>query len=244
MTKDLENLIKLQEIDLRIYRHEQSKLEFPGMVEQLEAQITAAKNQVEQIDTKVNEVVEEKKATEKEIADAKVGLEKSKERLNIIKTNREYDAVHAEIASHTSTVSNGEARLETFDNDTEQFKEAREEAQKELEEIKAENEPQIADLKSKIANIDSNIAKEVAEREKITPDISKNILRTYEHMLARRKNRKVVSLVSQRTKNCSICYKVLEPQLLNEIRKANRIRFCQSCGSILILDEHSGEEDQ
>ncbi len=239
MANDLQLLIELQNIDNRIYELEKSKEEFPRRVEELEARISEPEEEIESIEKKLAENEEERKKIESKIADSKVALEKSEERLNAITTNREYDAVHSEIAAQKTVVSQGEARLKTLLSEDEHLTESLESARKTYEEAKSESQPQIDELKEKIASIDSDIAKVQKERDKVTPKLIPGTLRTYEHIHSRRKNGQVVSLVSD-AGNCSVCYKMLEAQRLNEVRKGQRLQICESCGSILIWD--TGEE--
>ncbi len=105
----------------------------------------------------------------------------------------------------------------------------------EYDRIKTENEPQIADLKSKIGAIDSVISEITKERDLIVPKISKQYLRTYDLIRRKKKTGKALSHVTTRT--CGICFKVLEPQLINEIKRGLKMILCQNCGSILIWGE-------
>lgn len=239
MANDLQFLIELQNIDNRIHELEKSKEEYPRQVEEFEARISEPKEEIEYLEKKLAENEDERKKIQSQITDSQLALEKSEERLNAITTNREYDAVHTEIAAQKATVSQGEARLKTLLSEDEHLTESLESARKTYEEAKAESQPQIDDLKQKIASIDSDIAKVQKKRNKITPKLIPANLRTYEHIHSRRKNGRVVSLISD-AGNCSICYKMLERQRINEVRKGQRLQICESCGSILIWE--SGEE--
>ncbi|MFP4417914.1 MAG: zinc ribbon domain-containing protein [Chitinivibrionales bacterium] len=243
MLKDLQYLVKLQEVDSRIFDLEQSKEEFPRQVEELEKAIQDAQNSVESISKKLEEVEQERKKVDQKITDSKLALERSQERLNSITTNREYDAVHEEIESNRSIVQSGEAKLQAFDTQIEKLSVAKEEAEKQFEEIKAENQPSIDDLKSRIASIDSNIAKEMKERNEISDKINRQYYRTYEHIHTRRKTAKVVSLVDEENKTCTVCFRVLERQLYNKVRSGKSLEICESCGSILILNEKEPQNE-
>ncbi|MBD3390394.1 MAG: hypothetical protein GF418_00125 [Chitinivibrionales bacterium] len=234
MHKDLVNLVKLQQIDLRIHELKQSKKEFPVEVERLTAEINQAKGSVEAIDKKLEETAAEQKNIEERIANAKHSLERSQERLNSITTNREYDAVHTEIESQRQLVATGGNRLKGFSEDTEQLTAQKEEAQKEVERIQAENQPRIDELNARIASVDSDIADVVKERDALTPEIGRPTLRLYERVHRRRKNALAISLVSMGDGTCAICHKILEAQLVNEIHKGEKVQICESCGSLLI----------
>lgn len=234
MIDDLENLRVLQEIDLRIRQQELAQEQFPATVEELQTAITKSKESLEGFEAKLKKAQSEIQAFEDQIHNNRDMLEKSQSRLNSIKTNREYDAVHAEIESQKNSINNAENRKKNLLEDVEKLQQLVNEKAKEYEQIKTENEPQIEELKSKIAAIDSTIAQISKERDVVVPKISKPILRTYDLIRKKRKTGRALSNVTGKT--CAICYKVLEPQLFNEIKRGNKMILCQNCGSIFIWD--------
>jgi uncharacterized protein len=234
MHKDLEKLIQLQSIDLRISEIQHSKKEFPKTVENLQAAILKAQESVKAMQAKAAGFVAEKKSLQDKAVDSEEALKKSEERLNSIKTNREYDAVHTEIEAHKRTIEQSHNHAAGLDKDIAAQQASCDEAQKEIDKVKAENEPQIADLQEKITSIDSQVAEVKKERDAILAQISKPALRTYEHIIKKRKNAQVLSTVEGKKRSCAVCHKVLESQLINEIKKGDRILTCQSCGSIFV----------
>jgi len=75
----------------------------------------------------------------------------------------------------------------------------------------------------------------------VAPLINKSILRTYDLIRKRRKQGRVISHVTE-TRTCSVCYKELEPQLMNEIKRSSKLIMCQSCGSIFIWTENKDQK--
>jgi hypothetical protein len=235
MSADIANLIKLQSIDLRIHELEQSKIDLPIAASDREATIQKSQGGVDAVKAKIATAQAEMKAITDSIGQSNDLLSRSQERLNNIKTNREYDAVHAEIESNKSSVSSNEQRLTSINKEIENLNTLAGQAQEALDGVKAELEPQIADLRARIATIDSNIAKIVVERDEVTPVLPKHFLSAYEFIQKRRRKGRsqVLSLVTE-TRTCGVCHKKLEPQLINDIRKGVKIPTCQSCGSMLV----------
>jgi len=233
MAQDLQSLVELQELDLRIHELEQSKIEFPEEVLQLEATLKNAREELEAIHGRLEQASSEIAATRQESSEASENLDKSQERLNTITTNREYDAVHTEIDTCRSRIANAQVKLKSLDEETGRLTAQGEEAEKKLEALKEENEPKIADLKEKIATIDGKIAEVVAQREALRPRVPRPFLSVYEFISKKRENRRALSIVDDK-RICSVCHKVLEPQRINEAKKASRLVQCESCGSILL----------
>ena len=243
MIKDLELLVQLQTIDLRIHELIQSQSDLPKSLSELERSIAAAGRAVDNVNNQMDSNAAEKKSFEERVVDAKAALDKSQERLNSIKTNREYDAVHAEIENFKNTIAGADAKMRNLLAESDKVTQSLEAKKEELEKIKADCEPKISDLKAKIASIDSSVAALRKEREGITVGIPKSLLRTYDHILSRRKNAKVLSFVSHDNSTCSSCFKVLETQLVNEIRRGTKLLTCQNCGAIFVWGETAVEKD-
>lgn len=243
MNNDIKNLLALQDCDLRIIKLENSKEEFPIRVTELEKNITDAAGTIEDTRRRIEEITNERKTVEEQIVNAKLSLKKSQERLNTIRTNKEYDAVHAEIETYKNMVATADKRLLKFSSEIEILENALNEEKETFEKISSENQPQIDDLNQQIATIDSSVAEVVEEKEKLIPQISKMYIRAYNHVRANRKKGKVISIVSNAERNCTICYQLVPPQLVNQIRKGIEIVYCQSCGSILILESSVDENE-
>ncbi len=236
MINDLKNLLALQEVDLRILELEKSKEEFPVKVVELEKTISDAAAVVENTGLKIEEMKTEKKEVEDQIENAKISLERSQERLNTIRTNKEYDAVHSEIETHKHIVSGADKRLQKFANEIEALQTQLEEEETAHKQLLEENQPQIDELKATIATIDSSIAEVVSERDKLSPLINKQFVRTYDHIRATRKRGTAISVVDNVERNCTVCFMVVPPQHINQMRKGPNLVFCQGCGSILIWE--------
>ena len=234
MISDLESLIKLQEIDLKISELVHEQQEFPSTISSYSGTIKTALDSVDAIKKRLADFVSEKKSTEDKISDAKTQLDRSQERLNTIKTNREYDAVHTQIENFKNTLTSGDAKLKTLAQEAELLQQSLEKEIVELEKIKSENEPHIVEIKGKIDTLGVSIAELTARRNEIMATVPKAILRTYDYILKRRKTGQVLSFVKGDARTCSVCFKILEPQLINEIRKGAKMITCQNCGSIFI----------
>jgi hypothetical protein len=233
MLEDLKYLVQLQELDLRIKEQELAQENFPVMVKELNEQIIQATKALNAVKEKVTHAESERHNLEEQVQKAHTGLEKSQERLNSIKTNREYDAVHAEIETQKNIINGAEQRRKNISAEIDSLQNAINEHQAELDRITAENTPKISELQKKIAAIDTTIAAIAKERDVLLPNIGKHILRHYDLIRSKRKTGRAISNIST-NRTCSVCYKVLEPQLFNEIKRSLKLQLCQSCGSILV----------
>lgn len=239
MIQDLEYLVKLQEIDLRVREQESAKEQYPKAVADLEGRIESAREAGSAAEERLAKLASEITAAGEHADKLRDSLNKSQERLSSIQTNREYDAVHKEIEAQKALLASAESRKAALESDIEKGKAALEEAKQAYESAKAELQPQIDDLKTKIGAIDSVIAEIAAERAKVSPMVSLPTMRTYDSIRKKKKSGRAVSLVGKE-KTCGVCFMILQPQLCSEIRRGTKIILCENCGSMLIWDEAAG----
>ncbi len=234
MHSDLAALINLQRIDARINELMRDQEGFPTSLSLHENAIKKARAAVDDLSKKLDNLQKEKLNLEGAISDAKSHLDKSQDLLNTIKTNREYDAVHTQIENFKNVVSTSDAKIKKFDLDAAELSQAIETAKTELEKTVTENEGKITEIKGKMDAIGAVVAQMTQERNSVIGAVPKPLLRTYEHILKRRKTGQVLSYVNGDDRTCSVCFKILEAQLINEIRRSAKVIVCQNCGSIFV----------
>lgn len=238
MLKDFETLIQMQEIDLAIHALELAQQKLPHDVADLELELKRAGESVETARKKITDLRTEERQTSDLIISSKAMLERSNERLNSITTNREYDALHTEIANHQAAGLNAEARLKTLAQEAEVLQAALAEQEQQYNQFKTESEPRLAECRAKVATLESERQALIARRLTLVPTVAKIYLRPYEQMMLRKKDHIVVGVLSNQShRTCAVCHKVLEIQLVNEIRRGNKIVYCQTCGSIMLWDD-------
>lgn len=236
ITDDLQKLAELQELDNQIFKIKAAKQDFPAKVTHLEATLKTAQDVVDEAQQAQRDLEGKKKDFQDKMSNAETSLKRSQERLNSISTNREYDAVHAEIESNTHLISTAQGGLKKLDDEIATAAQGVTEAQEALGALRAEHEPVMTELKEKIGTFDSQIEAVDKGRAVLLPQISKGTMRIYDHIRARRKTAQFLSRVNDRQRSCSYCHKVLEMQLINEIKKGTKLISCQSCGSIMSWD--------
>jgi len=243
MNEDLTRIREIQEFDFQIFGQLKNKEELPSKLAELKKAIEKAQADKESNETRIKELEAEKRKGERDAIDEKEALEKSKERLNTITTNREYDAVHEELGAH-------ERKLKSVEEHTLSLMEAHEEATKEketieswLKEIQEKNTPQIQELERDIAEIDDKIGVVDSKRSRLTEQLPARVLRMYDRILNGRKTKQVIGNVSPDKRNCSFCFKSLTLQQVNEVRRNEEINTCDNCGSILLWMEKEDGKD-
>ena len=116
MQNDLELLLKLQMIDYDLGELERSKEYLPDMMENLHREIRDVTDRLSQVSELLASSRAKQKTLELDIKVKEAALTKYQQQMMSIKTNKEYDALVAEIDSLKEEISQKESRLlETID---------------------------------------------------------------------------------------------------------------------------------
>jgi len=73
-----------------------------------------------------------------------------------------------------------------------------------------------------------------SQRAELAVKIDKKILERYERILDNRDGRAVVSIANDA---CQGCFRVLPPQVINEVRMRNALIICENCARILYVED-------
>jgi len=234
MNDDLGLLLKLQVIDYDCGELERSKEYLPDMMDNLTREIQEARQAFETTTLALEESRIRQKNLELEIATKESELQKYQQQMMSIKTNKEYDALVAEIDASKAAISEMETELlETIEAIGGMEKEI-EEHQDKCSKIEENNKRQLEILQEKVDSIGDVMSGKQQEREGIKSAISRQTLSMYERV---RRSRGGDAVVVVKKRACGSCYKALTPKKVQEIRKADRIHTCESCGRLLFWDE-------
>ncbi|NMC42739.1 MAG: hypothetical protein GYA46_02375, partial [candidate division Zixibacteria bacterium] len=120
MNGDLELLLKLQNIDYDLGELERSKEYIPDMMDNLRREIDDSRERLETTREEMAKARLEQKDVELQLGERQDKLRKLQERMMAIKTNKEYDALVAEIDQVKRDIgeleSRGMALLEYVEN--------------------------------------------------------------------------------------------------------------------------------
>jgi predicted nucleic acid-binding Zn-ribbon protein len=178
---------------------------------------------------------------EEEIVAEREVLAKKEKRLLETQTNKEYTAVQHEIESAREKID----RLETENlermTDQDTLQPELDELRETLETKSKENTALIKELQEKYDSIETDIATLASSRDATLRKVDQRYLSVYTRL---RKGRSGVAIapVDKRKLSCSGCFKQLPPQKVVEVRRGQRMIFCESCGKILVWDDREGQD--
>jgi predicted nucleic acid-binding Zn-ribbon protein len=235
--KEMEMLLKLQNVDYDLGELDRSKDYLPEMINNLEHEIEDTHKALADSEKELEEETLRYKKLDLELATLNQELAKFQKQMTSIKTNKEYDALTNEIANRKVRISEIEEEILKVLTHTDDLKEKIKEYKSKLEEIEKTNTDQLVNLREELNSIEDKIKIKEGDRKNITVRIDKRLLATYERIKKGRGNQVVVSI---KKRACGACYKGIPPQVIQEIRKGETIYTCDNCGRILIWTKNSG----
>lgn len=234
-----ESILNIEALDIQIAKLESSKLEYPKKLQELKDNIAGKEKEFLTAKENADKI-------EKYIASANIDLEthkselaQSRERLNSVKNNKEYDAVQKEIRKRKMFVEDSVRDIAKYKEKLPQAQEGLKSAQEIFDSAMSENSPLINDLTQKIASIDSDISLKIVEKENLQKSIPQNYLNIYNSILPSRKNSgRVLSVVSPKRKICGYCCQILSPNIMKKISISTAPIVCENCGSLFVFVEN------
>ena len=229
--KKLENLLKLQEIDSKIFEIQKVRGALPEEVQDIEDELVGINTRLDKfnsdIESKNNEIEEFKN----KVKEAKKLVKKYKDQQMNVKNNREFDAISKEIELQeldskifVKKSGENEVRIEEIKEDVKATKKV----------IKEKNNI-LKSKKSDLAALSDESQEEEKKLDSLKAKASKKIeaslLLSYEKLVERQRNSLAVVKVSRSA--CGGCFNVVPAQRQAEIKEKKKIILCEYCGRIL-----------
>ncbi len=237
MQEDLQYLLELSAVDKKVYELKLTKKDLPVRIQTLKEEIEREKANAEKLDQSISETQAKIKENQELSVQEQSNLTESNKRLDAISTNREYDAVHLEIATHKRNIDNSQANVIHFQQILENLLKDKEATDAAYKSVLDKNGPELSKLTEELNGIEDRMASETAKAEAPREKINKKVLAVYDRVVKRRGNPNVIAAINRNQKACLVCNRTQTPQRVIEISKRNSLLTCESCGSILVWKE-------
>jgi uncharacterized protein len=233
LREEITRLMSLQVIDRQLQELEQSLSSIAGRVEQLREQTEQNQAELARLTEDDKQIALNRKKTEKELAEGEARIRNKRMRLNLVRNDKELQALAHEVDS----LKDNNQRLEAEALALMEGQEARTTRIDELTKAVAASKTELAAAEKEIAGqveeLRGSIAKKRLEREKISAEIPPNLLQRYDMIFSRRAG---LAVANSTGGTCQGCRMRLPPQLFNEIQKHLQIHFCPNCQRILYFE--------
>ena len=238
MDQELKKLILLQGVDNQIYDIESLAGDLPNRVEKKESSLSDVQSQLEIINEKLDQLEKENRKIAAQIEDSRTQLDKYKEQLFLVKTNKEYDALNHEIDHLKGIVSESEEKSLTTESEIEDQQESKKTNEAEIQELAASLKIDKKNLQGALEDSKGELEKLNESRKILANDVNKSFLSKYDQL----KEKRGSGVASLNENCCGSCFSTLPPQMVIEIKSNNMIHKCPSCSVFMYFEEQTIEE--
>jgi uncharacterized protein len=222
--------VKLQELELAIKQFEAAIAAKPHELDPLVRDLDDARASAAAHHKDLENLDKQRRQLESAVTEEQYDLQKAQRKLLEVKTNKEYSAMVAEIETFKHKISEHEDRVLHIMEATEQRRQELQdldqrvkEAEQKLAESRHRNEAELAVLQDTLAGRRQT-------REGGMQQLERPVMDLYMRLL---NNRKGLAVVGIKNSTCQGCFLALPPQLMQEVRRHDRILTCSHCQRIL-----------
>jgi predicted nucleic acid-binding Zn-ribbon protein len=226
----LRSLVKLQELELAIRQFEAAIAAKPQELDPLMRALDDARVSVSTHRKDLETLDRQRRRLESAIAEEQSNLQKAQRKSLEVKTNKEYSAMVAEIEAFKQKISGHEdAVLHIME-----LSELRKQELQDLDRRVKEAEQTLAEAQrrneSELAVLQDTLAGRRQTRDEAMQQLERPVLDLYTRLLNSRKGLAVVGI---KNGTCQGCFLALPPQLIQEVRRNDRVLTCSHCQRIL-----------
>ena len=232
MEEQVKLLVELQGLDTHIRRMKDEIESVPVMIKDMEEGFNSKTANLKKLEDESRALVLKRKEKEGELEAKEGAAKKYQSQLYQIKTNKEYSALQDEIGR---TKADGSVIEEDILKIMDAIDSKNREVLKEKEVVKVQ-EGRLAEdkkkLESQAASAKLELDKILAKRLELAARVDQKNLAKYERLL---KNKDGLAIVPVANEACQGCFRILPPQVINEIRMKDALVVCDSCARLLYL---------
>ena len=233
MNQELKKLISLQEVDDQIFEIESLAGDLPNKVKKKEDKINKLQVELDLVSNRLDELEKNNRTLSSNLGDGQTKLNKYKDQLFLVKTNKEYDALNSEIDHIKTLISESEEKILMNQSDIEKGNESKDTHSTEIENLNTTLDSDKNNLKGALEDSQDELQGLNKIRDEIINAIDNKLLSEYNQL---KKGRGTG--ISQLEDNCcGGCFSTLPPQVVIEIKSNTQLYTCPSCSVFMYWDE-------
>ncbi|MBS4015011.1 MAG: hypothetical protein KGZ86_01015, partial [Candidatus Latescibacteria bacterium] len=231
MLEIFEKLLRLQQIDNELTILENKSKEMPRRIEGILLVSEDKKKEFASHQQHIIELKKKYKLTEVDLKETEDKISQYSTQLYSAKTNDQYKAFLKEIENQKKQKNTIEDKLIDVMDNIETTEHESKQIETEMAEIEKETQARVAVIKSEQENVKLAIEERSKTRADLCSTIGKETLAIYERIRKGKAGLAVVTIMDER---CQGCLNPLPAQKILEIKKNERLHFCEYCGRIIV----------
>jgi predicted nucleic acid-binding Zn-ribbon protein len=236
MDAQIQRLVHLQALDLRLAELHNRLQAIPAQIAAAEARVSSARQQIASAKQALTASLKDRKKYEMDVDSWKERARKYRDQSFEVKTNEAYKALQHEIQHAEAQVAQAEDRLLERMVAGEEYERQVKAAERSVKAVESEAQSEEQKIQAEQASLQQELQAKEAERCEIVAEIPEDLLHTYGRIAGRRHG---IGLAEVRDEACSLCGVRIRPHVFQELRRsdAREIFQCESCTRILYYVE-------
>ncbi len=230
MLPDLALALRLQALDRKIASLENEIATLPRHIGEIEKKLESHTRRLEADRAALAANQRDRKKLEGDIQVHDQKISKLRDQMLGAKTNEQYKAFQNEIAYAEGETRKSEDKILDLMEQSEPLEKNVKAADEQLKEEQKHVEREKAHARERTAIDQKELAIQQQERKTIVAEMPPAFYTEYERIRKKTKNTPIADATDGR---CSACMISLRPQFFQDLRRGDKVMFCESCGRIL-----------
>jgi uncharacterized protein len=240
MHSDVKASVRLQEVDKQVAELMKEVAALPKHIAQIETKLAGSIRRLEVDKAALLANGKERKRLEGEIQAQNQKISKLRDQMLASKNNDQYRSFQHEIEFCENEIRKFEDRTLELMSESEPLDKAVKAAEGSLAEEKKKVEAEKAQARDKTAIDEKALAELQERRTTLVAGVTPAVLREYERLRKARRGVAVADVIEGR---CTACHIAVRPQFMQELRRGDKVMFCESCGRILVYNPPQSVEE-
>jgi len=234
MNETIAQLLNLQNHDSEIDFLKTEAAAIPAKVSAIQKEIQTNKTALETAKKELIQFQMAKKNKDMDLDTRETAMRKHTGELNAVKTNEAYKALLGEIEKAKQEKSVLEDEVLQLMEQIEQAHKVWKEKEASAKGIETGLQKQISNWEAKQKELEGQVGQKQSEREAASAAMSKKLVDPYERLRSSKRSNAIVPI---RKEQCTGCHMKVSQNLLNEIRRGQKMMACESCARIVFLED-------
>jgi hypothetical protein len=233
MTADMEQVTRLQSLDLKIQELEREIATLPKHIAQIEKALESHLRRLEADRAALAANQKERKQLDDDVKVENQKISKLKDQMLGAKTNEQYRAFQNEINFCEQAIRKAEDRTLDLMAEGEPLDSNVKQAEAALKEEKQQVDGEKTRARERTAVDQKELEQCKTERKSLVASLKPQVYSAYERIRKKWHGSAVAEATDGR---CSACQIMLRPQFFQDLRNTDQLMFCESCGRILFYN--------
>jgi hypothetical protein len=230
MLQDLALALRLQALDRKILSLENEIATLPKHIADIEKKLETHTRRLEADRAALTANQRERKKLEGDIQTQEQKISKLRDQMLGAKNNEQYRAFQNEISYAEGEIRKAEDRILDLMEQSEPLEKNVKAAEVDLKKEQADVEGEKKSARERSAIDKQELQKTNAERQELVKEMAPSFYKEYERIRKKTRNHPIADATEGR---CDACQIALRPQFFQDLRKGDKVMFCESCGRIL-----------